>query len=145
MGRLGWHHVPRKGRVSEFNLDIQKDPHSFKWEILREDDLSTRDYEEELLVLCKNDPLCYNKRWRNGSKLSNVRTPFEDGPKWDADTKKKIGDSVKAAHTPELAQKQSDAASRLNSTKKTCPHCGLTTNPGNLAQHIKHGRCKVQG
>ena len=77
MNRIGNHHV-RKGQ-KEFWVDLQQDPKSFVWEILREDDLDTRDYEYELLQKHVGDPLCYNKSATNGA----VRGVAQRGTGWE--------------------------------------------------------------
>jgi len=148
MNRRGNHHT-RKGKgAGQFQLDLQADPLAFKWE-WSEDDTETRDTEAALLALYVGTPWCYNI----SKSVIGIGDPnlcrvngLKNGYTHSEDTKAKIGAKAMVNDArPEVKQAQSEAAVRTNSKRVTCPHCGLTTNPGNLAQHIKYGRCKAQG
>ena len=133
MNRMGNHHV-RKGK-KEFWEDLQKDPKSFVWEILREDDLDTRDYEYELLQTHVGDPLCYNKSATNGA----VRGVAQRGTGWEhsGSTRQKMSES--ALKTSDI---KSATMSKMVNSKQPCPHCGKLMNPGNLTQHIRAQTCQ---
>ena len=133
MNRIGNHHV-RKGQ-KEFWVDLQQDPKSFVWEILREDDLDTRDYEYELLQKHVGDPLCYNKSATNGA----VRGVAQRGTGWEhsEETKQKMSSS--AYKTRDV---KSRTLSKVVNSKQPCPHCGKLMNPGNLTQHIRARTCQ---
>ena len=88
MGRMGNHHYTKVRQ--QFQVDLQESPRDFAWEILREDELETRDYEQELLYACADDPLCYNLARKCGR--TNVDPPektFTDGERWDKKPVKK--------------------------------------------------------
>ena len=139
MTRVGTHHDLKPGSkgYTQFQRDLQADPLAFKWE-WSEDELDTREWESTLIKLYKDSPFLYNQG------VGRHVTPNYGRPHSE-DTKVRIGEAVKAAQTPELKQKQKDTAAVTNAKKVSCPHCGLTTNPGNLTQHINRGKCKVQG
>ena len=147
MNRRGNHHVRRGKSAGQFQKDLQADPLAFEWE-WSEDDTDNREVEASLLALYVGSPWCYN----TSKSVFGVGDPdlcringLRSGYTHSEDTKAKIGNSVKAAQTPELKQRQRETAARTNSKRVTCPHCGLTTNPGNLTQHLNRGKCRVQG
>ena len=142
MNRVGNHHV-REGQ-KQFWVDLQADPKAFIWEILREDDLETRDYEYELLQEHVGNPLCYNKSATNGA----VRGVAQRGTGWEHSdtTKLKMSESAKKPEAQPAHKKaaQSKAAATTNSKKQPCPQCGMLMNVGNLTKHLKGTRCKGQ-
>jgi hypothetical protein len=139
MNRKGNHHVRKS--TSSLHIDLQADPRSFEWEILREDNLDTRDYEYELLQIYVGQPLCYNKSQTNGA----VRGVAQRGRGWEHsdDTKCKMRESAlkPEANPPHKKAAQSKAVSDTNSKKQPCPTCGKLMNVGNLTQHIRRGKC----
>jgi hypothetical protein len=145
MNRRGNHHVGKA--YNQFRKDLQANPHSFSWE-WSEDNTDSRDVEASLLALYVGSPWCYN----TSKSVFGVGDPdlcringLRGGYTHTEDTKAKIGQSVRAAQTSELKQKQRETAARTNAKRVTCPHCGLTTNPGNLTQHLNRGKCKMLG
>ncbi len=141
MNRIGNHHI-RKGN-KKFWIDLQADPKAFVWEILREDDLSTRDYEYELLQKHVGDPLCYNISRTNGSLGPGV-APRGYGWEHSDTTKLKMSESAKRPEAQPAHKKaaQSRAVSTTNAKKQPCPQCGMLMNVGNLTKHLKGTRCK---
>ena len=143
MGRMGNHHYTKVRQ--QFQVDLQESPRDFVWEILREDELETRDYEQELLYACADDPLCYNLARKCGR--TNVDPPektFTDGERWDKKTREKMSESAKkpGANPPHKKAAQSRAVSETNAKKQPCPQCGMLMNIGNLTKHLKGTRCK---
>ena len=143
MNRMGHHHYAKIRQ--QFQIDLQENPRDFTWEILREDNLGTRDFEQELLYSHLEDPLCYNLAKKCGK--TNVLPPekvFSDGNRWDAKTREKMSESAKNAKAQPAHKKaaQSRAVSETNSKKQPCPQCGMLMNVGNLVKHIKGTRCK---
>ena len=140
MNRIGNHHIRKDKR--EFIQDLQEDPKAFVWEVLREDDLDTRDYEYELLQKHVGKPLCYNKSHTNGA----VRGVANRGFGWEhsSSTKLKMSESAKRPEAQPTHKKeaQSRAVSTTNAKKQPCPQCGLLMNVGNLTKHLKGTRCK---
>jgi hypothetical protein len=143
IGRMGHHHYTKMRQ--QFQIDLQENPRDFVWEILREDELETRDYEQELLYVCVDDPLCYNLARKCGR--TNVAPPekaFTDGERWNKETREKMSASAKSAKAQPTHKKeaQSRAASATNAKKQPCPQCGMLMNIGNLTKHLKGTRCK---
>ena len=140
MNRIGNHHIRKDKR--DFIQDLQRDPEAFVWEVLREDDLDTRDYEYELLQEHVGNPLCYNKSSTNGA----VRGVAQRGTGWEHSdlTKLKMSESAKRPEAQPAHKKaaQSKAASETNAKKQPCPQCGMLMNVGNLTKHLKGTRCK---
>ena len=140
MNRVGNHHM-RKGKKA-FWEDLQKDPKAFVWEILREDDLNTRDYEYDLLQEHVGKPLCYNKSKTNGA----VEGVAQRGVGWSHSdvTKLKMSESAKSpsAQPQHKKEAQSKAVTATNSKLKPCPDCGKLMNSGNLTQHIRRQTCQ---
>ena len=143
MGRVGHHHNTKIKKP--FQTDLQNNPLDFKWEILREDDLKTRDYEQELLFAHAQDPLCYNINKRVGK--TNVPPPevvFVNGDRWDSSVRKQMSKS-QAENWDGNDQRRELVATKMtetNSKLKPCPHCGKLMNPGNLTQHIRAQTCQ---
>ena len=138
--RFGYHHnlKPDSKGYTQFQQDLQSDPLAFRWD-WSEDELNTREWESTLIELYKDSPFLYNQGMGK-HVVPNYGRPH------DEDTKVKIGTKARENNArPEVKQAQSEAAVRTNSKRVNCPHCGLTTNPGNLGKHIKYGRCKAQG
>jgi hypothetical protein len=138
--RFGYHHNLKPGSrgYTQFHQDLQSDPLAFKWE-WSEDELDTREWESTLIELYKDSSFLYNQG-QGKHVVPNYGRPHTE------DTKKKIGSRARDSDArPEVKKALRDSAVSTNAKKVSCPHCGLTTNPGNLAQHIKHGRCKAQG
>ena len=139
MNRIGNHHTTNRG---EFGRDLQTNPRDFLWEILREDDLETRNYEYELLQIHVGDPLCYNKSKSNGA----IAGIAQRGTGWEHSdiTKLKMSESAKRpeAQPPHKKEAQSHAVSATNAKKQPCPQCGMLMNVGNLTKHLKGTRCK---
>ncbi len=137
MNRIGNHHV-RKGQ-KEFWVDLQADPKAFIWEVLREDDLTTRTYEYQLLQEHVKDPLCYNKSSSNGA----IPGVAQRGTGWkhSEETRQKIGEGNRNP-SAEKRKRQSEGVSKTNAKKQPCPQCGMLMNVGNLTKHIKGTRCK---
>ena len=133
MNRIGNHHVRKDKR--QFILDLQADPKSFIWEILKEDELTTRDYEYEMLQVHVGDPLCYNKSKSNGA-IQGV-APRGYGWEHSEETRQKMSES--ALKTSEI---KSETMTKMVNTKQPCPHCGKLMNPGNLTQHIRAQTCQ---
>ena len=143
IGRMGHHHYTKVRQ--QFQIDLQENPRDFLWEILEEDDLDTRDYEQELLYACIDDPLCYNLAKKCGK--TNILPPervFVDGDRWGSKTRQKMSESAKSAKAQPAHKKaaQSRAVSETNSKKSPCPQCGMLMNVGNLTKHLKGTRCK---
>ena len=144
MNRRGNHHIGKP--YNDFRKELQKDPHSFNWE-WSEDETDNRDLEASLLALYVGSPWCYN----TSKSVFGVGDPdlcringLRRGYTHSEETKAKI--SAKATENnnrPEVKQAQKEAATRINAVKVSCPHCGLTTNPGNLTQHLNRGKCKA--
>jgi hypothetical protein len=138
--RFGYHHNLKPGSrgYTKFHRDLQSDPLSFKWE-WSEDDLDTREWESTLIDLYKNSPFLYNQGQGKHTNPNYSRPHTED-------TKRKIGDKARKSDAkPEVKKALKDSAVVTNSKRVTCPHCELTTNPGNLTQHLNRGKCKMQG
>jgi hypothetical protein len=143
IGRMGYHHYTKNRQ--QFQMDLQENPKDFVWEILREDDLETRDYEQELLYSCVSDPLCYNRAKTCGK--TNVNPPektFTDGERWGKETRQRMSESAKRPEAQPAHKKeaQSRAVSATNAKKQPCPQCGMLMNVGNLTKHLKGTRCK---
>ena len=138
MNRVGNHHMRRE--VNDFQRDLQSDPRSFVWEILREDDLAERTYEYELLQKNVGDPLCYNKSKSNGSGFGGR----PEGYTHTDITKLKMSESAlrPEAQPEHKKQAQSKAVTATNSKLQPCPDCGKLMNVGNLTQHIRRQTCK---
>lgn len=145
INRMGCHHlvyISKSKHPNDFHKDLWENPRDFQWEILREDELTTRDYERELLRECRNDPLNYNL-----SHLSwGMEEDITDGPRWSKETKEKMRESAKSkkAQPDHKKAAQSRAVSATNANKLPCPQCGLLMNIGNLTRHLKSTRCKGQ-
>jgi hypothetical protein len=139
MNRVGNHHIRKSS--SEFHLALQANPKDFMWEVLREDELETRDYEYELLQEHVGNPLCYNKSATNGA----VRGVAQRGTGWEHSdtTKLKMSESAKKPEAQPAHKKaaQSRAVSETNAKKQPCPQCGMLMNVGNLTKHLKGTRC----
>jgi hypothetical protein len=133
MNRIGNHHV-RKGQ-KDFWIDLQADPKAFVWEILLEDDLSTRDHEYELLKRHVGDPLCYNKSATNGA----VRGVAQRGTGWEHTDETRQKMSASALKTSDIKSK---TMTKMVTSKEPCPHCGKLMNPGNLKQHLRAMTCQ---
>ena len=146
MNRRGNHHMRRGRSAGQFQKDLQADPLAFKWE-WSEDGLTNRDFEASLLALYVGTPWCYNQSVSVtglDSEISRRGGASRRGYTHSEETKAKI--SAKATENnnrPEVKQAQKEAATRINAVKVSCPHCGLTTNPGNLTQHLNRGKCKA--
>jgi hypothetical protein len=140
MNRVGNHHTRKGG--NDFQNDLQSDPRSFTWEILREDDLTERYYEYELLQKHVGDPLCYNKSKTNGA----IKGVAQRGEGWTHSdlTKLKMSESAlrPEAQPEHKKQAQSRAVSETNKKLQPCPDCGKLMNVGNLTQHIRRQTCK---
>jgi hypothetical protein len=141
MNRIGNHHIRKDKR--QFIQDLQANPRLFIWEILREDELTTRDYEYELLQKHVGDPLCYNISKTNGGLGPGV-APRGAGWEHSSVTKLKMSESAlrpeaQPAHKKEA---QSRAVSETNAKKQPCPECGILFNVGNLTKHVRGTRCK---
>jgi len=141
INRMGCHHLTyicKHKYHNHFHKDLWESPKDFVWEILREDDLTTRDYERELLRECRNDPLNYNLI-HNSREVENE---LEDGARWSKDTKEKMRASAKSAKAQPAHKKaaQSRAVSETNSKQQPCPCCGKLMNIGNLTRHLKSPR-----
>ncbi len=118
------------------------DPKAFVWEVLREDDLNTRDYEYELLQENVDNPLCYNISKTNGGLGPGI-APRGTGWEHTDATKLKMSESARqpSAQPPHKKAAQSRAVSDTNSKKQPCPQCGMLMNIGNLTKHLKGTRC----
>jgi len=137
MNRIGNHHMAKRG--SPFQTDVQNNPRVFLWEILKEDDLKTREFERNLIREHANDPLMYNlHRW-----TWRKEEPLSDGPRWGKETREKMRESAKKESSQPAHKKaaQSRAVSETNSKKQPCPQCGMLMNIGNLAKHLKGTKC----
>ena len=138
--RFGYHHNLKFGSrgYTQFHKDLQSDPLSFKWE-WSEDDMNTREWESTLIETYKSSLFLYNQG------IGKHVTPNYGTPR-SLETRAKIGDKARENNArPEVKQAQKVAAARTNAKKVSCPHCGLTTNPGNLGKHLNRGKCKAQG
>ena len=143
MSRVGNHHCTKIRQ--QFQVDLQENPRKFIWEILREDELETRDYEQELLYSCWGDTLCYNLAKKCGkTQVPPPEKVFSDGDRWAAKTRQKMSESAKkpGSQPPHKKAAQSRAVSETNSKKSPCPQCGMLMNVGNLTKHLKGTRCK---
>ena len=144
INRMGCHHlvyISKSKFHNDFHKDLWDNPRDFVWEILLEDDLTTRDYERQLLRECRKDPLNYNLSHQDWGMEGGL----EDGLRWSKETKEKMRASAKTAKANPTHKKeaQSRAVSETNSKKQPCPQCGMLMNIGNLTKHIKGTRCKV--
>ena len=143
MNRMGHHHLTyiiKSKHHNDFHLDLWEDPRDFQWEILREDDLATREYETELLRACANDPLNYNLCHFSGGQEEELA----DGPRWSKEVRKRMSASASRpeANPPHKKEAQREAMRRTSLNKQPCPQCGMMLGPGNLVKHIKGTRCK---
>lgn len=138
MNRIGNHHVRRDS--SEFQKDLQNDPRSFIWEILKEDNLNERLYEYELLQQHVGDPLCYNKSKSNGGGFGGRAKGYTH----TTDTKVKQSES-QTENWKDNSQRRETVSTKMaetNSKLEPCPDCGKLMNAGNLSQHIRRQTCQ---
>ena len=143
INRMGCHHlvhISKSKHHNDFHLDLWEDPRDFQWEILREDDLGTREYETELLRSCRNDPLNYNLCHFSGGQEEEL----DDGPRWSKEVRERMRASAKSikAQPPHKKEAQRKCGKALQATKSPCPQCGMMLAPGNMVKHLKGTRCK---
>jgi hypothetical protein len=143
MNRMGCHHlvhISKRKHHNDFHLDLWEDPRDFQWEILREDDLATREYEIELLRSCRNDPLNYNLCHFSGGQEEELN----DGPRWSKEVRERMSASASRpeANPPHKKEAQRKCGKALQATKSPCPQCGMMLAPGNMVKHLKGTRCK---
>jgi hypothetical protein len=127
--------------------DFRENPLAFTFEVLKEDDLQTGDFEKELLIQYFGDPLLYNKTKMVAGTHGRIEPPkpaFEDGSRWAKEIKEKMSISQTEDWATNTERKEIISAkmAETNSKKKPCPKCGLLMNAGNLAKHLKGTKCK---
>ena len=132
MRRKGQHHTHKKGSngYSDFHVDLQEDPLSFKWD-WHEDGRDDRSTERSMIALYKGNPYLYNI-----GEGCYERTEKHRGRKNPPEVIKKMRESALKT-SAERAENMREVSKR----KIPCPSCGKLMNPGNLTQHIRAQTC----
>ncbi len=137
MARRGTHHVITPGRgYTDFQKDLQFDPHSFVWEWY-DDGRDDRDSEKSLIALYRDSKFLYNVgEGRGGGRKKG--TVLSD----ETILKMSVSASRPEANPPHKKKAQAEACRKTALNKSPCPDCGMMLSPGNLAKHLKGTRCK---
>ena len=136
MARKGTHHVVGEGRgFTNFQRDLQADPHSFTWE-WHDDGRDDRATEKDLIALYRDSKYLYNVgEGRGGGRKEG--TVLSDETK----TKMSVSASLPSANPPHKKEAQRRTGKALQATKSPCPDCGMMLSPGNMAKHRNGKRC----
>jgi hypothetical protein len=126
--------------------DFRKNPLSFTFEVIKEDDLQTADFEKELLIQHRKDPLLYNISLQV-DRTPHIKVPkpeIQDGERWAKEVKIKMSDSQTENWSENEKRRElvGRKMTETNSKKSPCPKCGLLMNAGNLTKHMKGRNCR---
>lgn len=144
LSRIHNHYYNKRSILSN---DFRNNPRAFTFEVIHEDDLETGDYERQLLIEHKDDPLLYNISLQVDGTSSRIRVPkpeVQDGPRWAKEVKERMSASQAEDWTTNGTRREIVKAKMVetNSKKKPCPKCGMLMNAGNLAKHMKGKNCQ---
>ncbi len=138
--RVASHHnvKPTQRGYTQFQKDLQQNPHSFKWE-WSEDDRDDRSTEESLIQCFSDSPFLYNVGMGNYERTEKHR-----GWTHTEETRRKQSEKNKENYenNPERRERVRQKMRETNSRRVTCEHCGKTTNPGNYSRYHKDGKCQ---